>query len=92
MGQITIAFAEDMLRHSERGEHMPLTVHEEEQLVRRWLESEHLRERCADSLRFYGALNVGDLLDKQAQQIERLQEKLHRFAPAEPARLPQVRA
>lgn len=92
MGQITIAFAEQMLVHAERGEHAPLTVHEEEQLARRWLESERLRERCAELLRFYGAMNVGHLIDMQAEQIERLQEKLRRFAPQEPARMPQVRA
>lgn len=37
MGQITEAFAKSMLKHSQAGEHSPLTVWEEEQLARAFL-------------------------------------------------------
>ena len=43
MGQITKAFAEQMLEHCKRGEHPPITVWEAEQLARAWLEREELR-------------------------------------------------
>lgn len=38
MAQVTKAFAEQMLKHGERQEHTPLTINEEQQLARAWLD------------------------------------------------------
>ena len=43
MAQVTRDFALQMLAHADRGEHAPLTIHEEEQLARAWLKLDELR-------------------------------------------------
>ncbi len=46
MGQITKAFADQMISHCERGEHPPLTVHEAHQLAHAWLHREQLLDQA----------------------------------------------
>jgi hypothetical protein len=45
VSQITKEFCEQMLSHAANMRHSPLTIWEEEQLARAWLEREQLRER-----------------------------------------------
>lgn len=47
MGQLTQEFVKQMLVHCERKERPPLTLWETEQLLRAWLDREHLVRAAA---------------------------------------------
>lgn len=79
MSQITEDFARTMLGNAQRKEHSPLTVWEEEQLARAWLELQEVKQSHANAWAKMTA--VVKTINDGALTIEELNAELDAITP-----------